>query len=259
MFEKKKSLFAKKSSSKKQFPYKRRIPRSMKKLSCFFIMVVVFCNIKVWAGDIASYVDLGFSQDGKIYMFAQYGVQSRTLLPWADLFVIDVPQNNFVTGGKVSFTHDSPVLAGQDGSSALYRIIARNAALADRYGVTYLLQGQALYIALNGDGTAGGEIIEFRDFELKVSYRAALTLQIEGTGANLKSSFYIQLERTALDGSKKVYTVGTPQLKRPLISSYRIKKVMVAPKDGSIIFVIEMKKQGTDGMDIRYMVEALRL
>jgi predicted secreted protein len=216
----------------------------------------------VWAGDIASYVDLGFSQDGKIYMFAQYGVQAGTLKPWADLFIVDVPKNEFVTGGKVSFVHDMPVIAGQDGSGALYRLIARNAALAERYGVSYLLQGHPLYIAIDGDVSAAilGETIEFRDFGSKNYYRAQLVPRVEGSGSNLTSSFYIALEQTGLDGSKKTYPqVGNPQIKRPLISSYRIRKVMVAPRDGSIIFVIEMRRQGPDGVDIRYMVEALHL
>jgi predicted secreted protein len=34
---------------------------------------------------------------------------------------------------------------------------------------------------------------------------------------------------------------------------------MVAPQDGSLIFVIEMKKAGSNGFDIRYMTEAVRL
>jgi predicted secreted protein len=230
-----------------------------KKYLCYLIIVFI-PGTALWAGDSASFVDLGFSQDGKIYMFAQYGVQSKTLKPWADLFVVDVPRNNFVSGGKISYTHDSPVIAGQDGSGALFRIITQNASLADKYSINFLFQGQVLYISLdNGGVTVPEEAIEFRDFELGAFYKAALVSYTEGAGANLKSSFYINLERTAKDGSKKSYTVGTPQLKRPLIVSYRIKKVMVAPGDGSMIFVIEMKKQGSEGFDIRYMVEALRL
>ncbi|MDR2111205.1 MAG: DUF2259 domain-containing protein [Spirochaetaceae bacterium] len=228
----------------------------------FVIMIaLILCGFSLWAGDTASFVDLGFSQDGKIYMFAQYGIQSGNLRPWADLYVIDVPQNNFVPGGRVSYVHDSPVTAGQDGSGALYRIIARNTALADRYGVNFLFQGQALYISLgNGHRAAlDGETIEFRDFEQGASYKATLVPYLEGTGANLKSSFYINLERTARDGSKKNYMVGNPQVKRPLIASYRIGKVMIAPRDGSIIFAIEMRRQNGADFDIRYMVEALRL
>jgi predicted secreted protein len=82
---------------------------------------------------------------------------------------------------------------------------------------------------------------------------------VEGSGETLKSSFYINLETTFRNGTRKTYMVGTPQLKRSLIASYRIKKVMIAPHDGSIIFVIEMKRQADGGHDIRYMVEAARL
>jgi predicted secreted protein len=227
-----------------------------KKAFCVFLTVLFLSVSFLWAGDIATFTDLGFSPDGKTYMFAQHGVQSGTLKPWADMFVVDVPRNNFVSDGRVTYTHDSPVVSGQDGSGALFRIIARNAPLAEKYRVNYCLQGQPLYIALNGSPS---DPVEFRDFETGVNYRAALVSQTEGSGAALKSSFFINLERTAADGTKKQYTVGTPQLKRPLIASYQIKKVMIAPRDGSMILVIEMKKQNGADVDIRYMVEALRL
>ena len=230
------------------------------KTLCFFAMILLAGMS--WAGDTASFADLGFSPDGKTYMFAQYGIESKTLKPWADLFIVDVPQNNFVSGGRISYTHDTPVVAGQDGSGALYRIIARNASIAERYRINYCFQGQPLYIALN-DETSSREQeaapVVFRDFESGASYRATLVPYTEGSGATLKSSFYINLERTTKDGARKVYTVGTPQLKRPLIASYRIRKVMIAPQDGSMIFVIEMKKTDGGEIDIRYMVEALRL
>jgi predicted secreted protein len=224
------------------------------------ILAVLLGGSCLWAGDTASFVDLGFSPDGRIYMFAQYGIEAKTLKPWAELAVVDVPQNNFVSGGRVSYTHDSPVTAGQDGSGALYRLLTRNTALVDRYRVNFLFQGQPLYLSLeNGGDPVFGETIEFRDFERNASYKAVLVPYTEGSGTNLKSSFYINLERTAGDGSKKTYVVGTPQVKRPLIASYRIRKVMTAPGDGSVIFVIEMRKQNDAGFDIRYMVEALRL
>jgi predicted secreted protein len=231
-----------------------------KKKNLYFLIIATVLSVsRLWAGDIASFVDFGFSPDGRTYMFGQYGVQANTLKPWADIFVVDVPQNNFVPNGRISYVHDTPVIAGQDGSGALYRLIARNTTLADRYGITFLLQGQPLYVSLEtGAAPVPGETIEFRDFESGASYKANLVSTTEGTGADLKSSFYINLERNGRDGSKS-YVVGTPQLKRSAIVSYNIKKVMIAPRDGSIIFVIETRKQGTSGHDIRYMVEALRL
>ena len=229
----------------------------------FTLTMVLFLGAAgLWAGDTASFVDLGFSPDGGTYMFAQYGIQSRTLKPWADLFVVDVLRNNFVSGGKLSYVHDNPVVSGQDGSGAFYRLITQNASLAEKYRINYCFQGQPLYIALDSTGSTGESDpapIEFRDFTSGASYRATLIPYVEGSGTDLKSSFYINLESTARDGSKQVYKVGTPQVKRPLIAAYRIRKVMIAPLNGSMVFVIEMKKQGSGDFDIRYMIEALRL
>jgi predicted secreted protein len=200
-------------------------------------------------------------------MFAQYGVQSGVLKPWADLFVVDVARNSFVSGGKVSYTHDNPIVAGQDGSGALYRLIARNTALADRYGISFPNQGQPLYIALDGEAAAGetgkpgepGKPIEFRDFESRRTYRARLISTVEGSGMNLRSSFYIDLESDSESGQHTNYTGGDSGLKRPRIASYHIKKVIIDPRGDSVVFVIEMKRQVEGGYEIRYMVETLRL
>jgi predicted secreted protein len=227
----------------------------------FFIMaLIVLYAACLWAGDTATFVDLGFSPDGKTYVFGQYGIQSKTLRPWADLYLVDVPGNDFVTGGRISYVHDASATAGQDGSGALYQLISRNAALTDRYGISFLLQGRVLYIAVDGKEPAdNGESIEFRDFEQGAFYKAALVPATEGSGASQTSSFHINLERTARDGSKKSYTVGNPQVKRPLVTSYHIRKVMIPPNDGSVIFVVETRKLGDSGRDIRYMVETLSL
>ena len=229
----------------------------------FTLAAVLVLNASaLQAGDTASFVDLGFSPDGRTYMFAQYGVLSSSLKPWADLFVIDVSANNFVSGGKLSLVHDSPVVAGQDGAGALYQVISRNNSLAEKYRINYCFLGQPLYIALDNASSAAApdeSPVEFRDFESGAVYRASLVAHTEGSGADLKSSFFINLERTSGDGTKKTYAVGTPQLKRPLVASYRIRKVMLAPRDGSMIFVIEMKRQEGADSSVRYMVEALKL
>jgi predicted secreted protein len=230
-----------------------------RKSSCLIIAALVLCASYLRAGDIASFTDLGFSPDGRTYMFAQYGIQTVTLRPWADLFVVDVARNDFVSGGKISYTHNAPVIGGEDGSGALYRLIAQNAALAQQYGITFLLHGRSLYIALENNPDAPTETIEFRDFEQNLSYRAVLIPYTEGTGTAIWSSFYINLARTDRDGTKKTYVAGSPQVKRARISSYSIKKVILDPQDRFMVFVIEMKRQTGDSSDIRYMVETLRL
>ncbi|MCA1949002.1 MAG: DUF2259 domain-containing protein [Treponema sp.] len=245
-----------------------------------FIIIITFAicfNGIAWAGDAATFVDLGFSSDGHYYTFAQYGVESITLKPWAEIFLVDVPKNNFVPNGKLTYTHTAPIIQGQDGTGALYTLLAANGPLFKKYSIDFLRQSRPLYLSMDSkaatsekestsgsaagtsSGTPIGEQIQFRDFESGDSYTASLVSLVEGTGNDLKSSFFINLERTKSDNSKKKYVVGTPSIKRPLIASYRICRVMIAPKDGSMIFVIEMTKRTSSGLDIRYMVEALRL
>lgn len=217
----------------------------------------------LWAADSASFVDLGFSPDGGTYIFAQYGVKSGALLPWADMYVVDVERNDFVKDGRISYTHDSPISAGQDGSGALFHIIMKNSAIAELHDMQFPNQGMPLYIALGGDPAYDGKPITFRDFTSGSFYRASLKETISGNGSNLRSSFYIDLEIIDSNGRAKAYKIGTPEIQRPLIASYRIKKALISPGGNSLIFVIEMKRLADNpsagGPDIRYMVEALRL
>ena len=223
------------------------------------LAALVLLITPLWAQDTAVFVDFGFSADGRTYSFGQYGINADTLRPWAELCVIDVGSNSFVPGGRINYVHDSPVIAGHDGSGALYRIISRNTALIDRYKIGYLLQGYPLYVSLeNGALSGGSETIEFRNFETGESYRATLTGS--GFGSASGSSFNITLERKAKDGAARTYTAGNAGIKRPGIISYRVRRVLAAPKTGSLIFVIEMRRQNASGhVDIRYMVETLRL
>ena len=225
-----------------------------KKVICAIVFFLFLGVPGLFAGDTATFVDLGFSPDGSIYMFGQYGVQSGNLRPWADLFVVDVARNSFVPNGRLSYVHDNPVVAGQNGIGALHRLIAQNAPLAERHSVDYSFQGQPLFISLDNTD----ETIEFRDFDNGVTYRATLVSLVEGEGENLRSSFFINLESISRDGLRRAYTVGSPQLRRPLISSYDIQRVMIAPMDGAMIFVIKMRRLDGDSFSIRYMVEAVR-
>ncbi|MDR2951649.1 MAG: DUF2259 domain-containing protein [Treponema sp.] len=213
----------------------------------------------IYAGDAASFVDLGFSQDGRTYMFGQFGVLSPSLKPWAEIFVIDVPSNNYVPSGKVSYTETNQIKAGQDGSGVLYRLLSNNAALAARNSIDFQNQGMPLYISLDANPPERGETITFRDFLAKKEYVANLVSTTEGSGQNVKSSFYINLESRSETGQFKNYTVGSSYTMRPKVISYNIKKVLIDALGESLIFVIQMKCADSSGHSIRYMVESQRL
>jgi len=231
----------------------------MKKI-IFVISCILLTSVSgLWAGDSASFVDLGFSPDGKTYMFGQHGVQSQNLHPWAELYIVDVNSNNFVQNGRISYVQNSPIKAGQDGSGILYRLISSNSSLANNHGINFQNQGLPLYISRDENPPTYGERIDFRDFLSGKSYIAELVPSVIGSAQNTRSSFYIKLESRTQNGQLRTYTVGTPSIARPLIVSYNIKRVLIDPLGSSIIFVIEMKRIAENGYDIRYMIEAQRL
>ena len=229
-----------------------------KKTVLTVFIVILTCNSAIWAGDSAVFVDLGFSPDGRTYMFGQYGVLSPSLKPWAELFVVDMVSNNFVPNGKVSHTQDTSIKAGQDGSGVFYQLLANNSNLTNRHNIKFQNQGQPLYISRNENPPENGETIDFRDFISGKSYKAQLIPTISGSGQNIRSTFYINLEVCLPNGQVRNYTVGTPNFVRQGISSYNFKRVFIDPAGNSLIFVIEMKRVSDNGHDIRYMVEALR-
>jgi len=231
----------------------------VKKNILFITVILLTCVSGLWAGDTASFVDLGFSPDGRTYMFGQYGVQSPALKPWAELYIIDVRNNNFVQNGRVSFTQDSPIKAGQDGSGVFYNVLANNSSLVNRYGINHQNQGLPLYISRDDNPPISGETIDFRDFVSGKTYKAELVPSISGSSQTTISSFHIKLEVRSQNGQTKNYTVGTPQVRRQLIASYNFKRVLIDPLGESLIFVIEMKRVAENGFDIRYMVEAQKL
>jgi len=224
------------------------------------IFIILFTSISaLWAGDTAVFVDLGFSPDGRTYMFGQYGVISPSLRPWANLFIVDVNSNTFVQNGRISFVENTPIKAGQDGSGILHRLVSNNSTLTNCYGINFQNQGLPLYISRDENPPSCGEKIDFRDFLSGKSFIAQLIPTISGSGQNVKSQFYINLDVTSPNGQLKTYKVGTPSFVRQGIAQYNFKKVLIDASGSSVIFVIEMKCVAENGYDIRYMVEAVRL
>ena len=53
-------------------------------LIMFFVLAVCFSAA---AGDKANFVNLGFSTNSRYYMFAQYGLDTDTYYPYAEILV----------------------------------------------------------------------------------------------------------------------------------------------------------------------------
>lgn len=55
----------------------------------------------VLAGDIASLQTIGFSADGRIFAFEEYGVQDGSGFPYSNIYVIDTRTDRFIAGTPI--------------------------------------------------------------------------------------------------------------------------------------------------------------
>ena len=106
------------------------------KKSIFLFLLLIF-PVFIFAGDIASFVNLGFSNDSRYYMFAQYGINEKNF-PYAEVYSVDVRQNKFTQDGVKKAEFKVPVETTQDGSGALYSMMKEISPLAVKYDINHL-------------------------------------------------------------------------------------------------------------------------
>lgn len=221
------------------------------------VCLFFFATGSVFAGDVAMFENLGFSNDSKIFAFAQHGVQESTLYPYADLFVVDVAQNRFVPDGVYRDIYEQRITPGFDGTTALYQTLRRRNPVLERHGIKNTNTGRLVYILLDGDTSRNQ--LDFRDFETGFRFQVDLQQSVRGEGENVRARFHLNLQVIPESGSRRTVTVGLPQFDRDGISRYRIKQVIMSPDERSLIFVIEMERHAERGVDLRYMVETVRI
>ena len=217
-----------------------------------FLIILVFCSTGLFAGDMANFVNLGFSQNSEYFMFAQYGVTDSEI--YSELYTVNVQKNSYVSDGIIKKKFSSSVTSQEDGSGALYSSVASASSFAKKKNIDFISKGRCLYLNINGDS---GKTVNFRDFKTQKVYDVELTQNVSGSGESVSSSFGIFLT-AAKGGNKKTYRVGNPAYTRKGISDYKLKKVILSPDEKSLVFVIEKKHESADGVSVRYMTETLR-
>jgi predicted secreted protein len=229
-----------------------------KRFICLLFIILISCGL-AFAGDIANFVNLGFSDDSDYFMFALYGIYSDTSKPFAELYTVDVRENKFVTAGIKKETFEIAVQPGQDGSGAFYTLLEKSESLSKKYKINHLNKGRLLYLLLNGDTPKTD--INFRDFATGNQYSISLVQKARGEGIMVEGAFHIQLTITGSDGEMRAHTIGIPGYYRSGVRDYKIKQVILGPDDLSVVFVIEKNVvSGTEkaqSTSVRYMVETL--
>ena len=102
----------------------------MKRL--FTTIAVLMVAVCTFAGDAAAFVDLGFSRDGKTYVFGQYGKTDGNFHGYAEIYTVDVKLNDFVSKGVFKTTDKS----GKTGSEVFSKLKEKHKSFLNSYGLT---------------------------------------------------------------------------------------------------------------------------
>ena len=224
---------------------------------CVLVLILIFCSLTAYAGDVADYVNLGFSDDSRYFMFGLYGIEYDSSKPYAEIYTVKVAANTFADNGVFSKTYNTSIQPGQNGSGALYNLLSENHAKLEKFDVNHLDKGRIVYLLING--AEPKDTLEFRDFKNNGRYKVELVQKQYGTEKEPSSSFYIDLTVTDKTNTISTYKVGLPDYKRDNVLKYRIKQVMFAPNEKSLVFVVEKELIDGTGPSIRYMVETVNL
>lgn len=229
----------------------------MTKRRLLIVALFVLVTGVLFAGDVATFVNLGFSPDSRVIAFGQYGIERDTSRPFAELYIVDVHQNRFVANGVHRRTFDTPVRPGQDGSGALYTLMVEQAELLRHHRIDPLAQGRLVYLLVNGE-TPRSEI-NFRDFSDSTRYLVRISQQKRGRLPRIEAAFHLDVSVTPATGTPREFTVGLPDFFREGVSSYQIGQAYLSPDERSLVFVVERITDTPAGRTVRYMVETVRV
>lgn len=224
--------------------------------------VITMCLLaaSVMAGDVATFVEGGWSSDGKIYVFGQYGKTDKSFQGWAELIEVDIAKNDYADNGYFS-VKPSSVTNGKNGRDVYESLEAKSFYSTKTLNLKPTEPDQVLYLC-EDPLKKGSDEINFKDFlgskiDDQKTYSVNIVPTVNGTGATAKSSFYILIEKKDADGNVIAsQKVGNPDIRRKGVTGYKIEKIMTDKAGKSMIFVVEKTMEDKTGINVRYMVEA---
>ncbi|MGP1594074.1 MAG: DUF2259 domain-containing protein [Treponema sp.] len=220
----------------------------MHKICSIFIAAAV--SAVLYAGDVANFVNLGFSADGSIFAFGQYGLKDQTYRAYAEIYAVDAQKNTFLENG-VFRTSPSKLTERKESKITFLALQNRAQAALSKWKISEDRQGRVLYAQADGNG--GSETLFFRDFQTNDEY----TVVLHAVQSKTKSSFYLTIERTQPNGAKFKKDIGRPDYVRAGVKNYAIKKIIIDDTGHTLVCVIEKNEHTTSGHSVRYMVETL--
>ena len=224
------------------------------------VVGILLCSVglvSVFAGDVATFVNLGFSSKSEYFMFGFHGWDSDARSFFAEIYTVQVKENRFASGGVIKREYPGQLSPGQDTAGAFYTLLEENGPLTKKFGINHLKQGRLIYILMNGEPPK--DTLEFRDFVSSAVYKVKMVKDIKGKDEKVQSAFYLDVSLTLKDGKTRNHRIGLKDHYRAGIQDYRIRQILVSSDEQHVVFVIETIHYGKQGPSIRYMVETAKL
>lgn len=216
-----------------------------------FLFLLSLNIVVIYAGDIANFVNLGFSLDGSKFAFGIHGVKDKTYQAYAQIYLVDAYTNEFLENG-VFKTSPTKATYALDSKTVFLDLQHRATPYLKKYGIMQEREGRPIYSQT--DETKADSVLMFRDFETGAEYTVILHSKNVG---NTQSSFHITCDVISTNGNKRSYNVGHPEIVRAGTKSYSIKKIII--DNSTLVFVIEKKEIEKGGDSIRYMAEVVKM
>ncbi|MUO77559.1 DUF2259 domain-containing protein [Agrobacterium vitis] len=212
------------------------------------------------AGDIAAVRPIGFSADGSVFAFEEYGVQSGVNTPYSNIFAIDLNNNTFLP--------DTPVrLRGDDDKASMAAIRKQS---MDQVAKTVqdrgLLDHPGEVVAFNPLSEIGTDphVLSYRVHASQPTVGEPNTLTLEeldeGAPAACKDQVQtikgFRLKMTQINGAKQdkvVYEDGHVPASRRCPTGYRLGGVVTYQVPGgnvvqiALVLVMNPSSEGSDG------------
>lgn len=237
-------------------------------LAAFALMLAAALPAR--AGDAASLEILGFSEDGSIFAFEQYGVQDGSGFPYAERFYIDVDADGWLSGTPIRVRIDDETASLEDArqeARAQAQSIIPDDDLAGNRGFTAGMNPVTEYsadphrMAVNPRPVFPpvDDPLEFRIEEVTVSPPE----RCEGLGWDIKGFRLIRIDATPGGTTELVHEDGASvPASRGCPLGYSLGAIQTyfpQPGSPSYAVLIAIRTFGFEGPDHRWMAITGRL
>lgn len=220
------------------------------------------------AGDVATLEVLGFSADGALFAFEEYGVQDGSGFPYANRFYIETEDDSFVAGTPIRVRIDdegATVAAARDQARQQAQSIIADEVLAANRGFAAAsspvteLSADPFRVVVNPRPVFPpvDAPVEFRLEEIPF----APSDSCEGLGENVGFRL-LRIEASEGGATRLVHQDSSVPASRGCPNGYRIAGLQTFhPQSGDAVFavLIAVRRFGFEGPDHRYLAVTGRL